>query len=167
MRKNNLYGYKIGYRENGSLLFNRLFITRSYNHAISMRNFYRRYIKRERDTNRPLINPFWEIVPITKKEILAGIWDEPPFQYIFYEYTPYKFPFRRGYRSIGKTRKSNPAEKIFNSFYIPYPSKNFFLVWFDFRAIFCFRLFHRFSLCTFAPAAYGKKKNIGSIAISG
>ena len=101
MRKNNPFGYKIGYRENGSLLFNRLFITRSYNQAVSMRNFYRRYEKRERNTNRPLINPFWEIVPITKKEILAGIWDEPPFQHIFYEYTPYKFPFRRGYRSIG------------------------------------------------------------------
>ena len=101
MRTNNPYGYKIGYRENDSLLFNRLFITRSYNQAVSMRNFYRRYEKRERDTNRPLINPFWEIVLITKKEILAGIWDEPPFQHIFYEYTPYKFPFRRGYRSIG------------------------------------------------------------------
>ena len=64
MRKNNPYGYKIGYRENGSLLFNRLFITRNYNHAVSMRNFYRRYIKQERDTKRPLINPFWEILPI-------------------------------------------------------------------------------------------------------
>ena len=80
MRKNNPYGYKIGYRENGSLLFNRLFITRSYNQAVSMRNFYRRYEKRERNTNRPLINPFWEILPITKKEILAGIWDEIPFE---------------------------------------------------------------------------------------
>ena len=80
MRKNNPYGYKIGYRENGSLLFNRLFITRSYNHAVSMRNFYRRYIKQERNTKRLLINPFWEILPITKKEILAGIWDEVPFR---------------------------------------------------------------------------------------
>ena len=80
MRKNNPYGYKIGYRENGSLLFNRLFITRNYNQAVSMRNFYRRYSKQERNTNRPLINPFWEILPITKKEILAGIWDEVPFQ---------------------------------------------------------------------------------------
>ena len=79
MRKNNPFGYKIGYRENGSLLFNQLFITRNYNHAASMRNFYRRYIKQERNTNRPLINPFWQIAPITKKEILAGIWDEPPF----------------------------------------------------------------------------------------
>ena len=79
MKKNNSYGYKIGYRENGSLLFNRLFITRSYNQAVSMRNFYRRHIKQERETKRPLVNPFWEILPITKKEILAGIWDEPPF----------------------------------------------------------------------------------------
>ena len=79
MNKNNPYGYKIGYRENGSLLFNRLFITRSYHQAISMRNLYRRYEKKNRNTNRPLINPFWEIQPITKKEILAGIWNEPPF----------------------------------------------------------------------------------------
>ena len=79
MNKNNHYGYKIGYRENGSHLFNRLFITKTYNQAVSMRAFYRRYETRERDTNRPLINPFWEIVPITKKEILAGIWNETPF----------------------------------------------------------------------------------------
>ena len=91
MRKNNPYGYKIGYRENGSLLFNRLFITHSYNHAVSMRNFYRRYSKQERDTKRPLINPFWEILPITKKEILAGIWDEIPFEY--YANNLINFPF--------------------------------------------------------------------------
>ena len=76
---NNPYGYKIGYRENGSLLFNRLFITRSYIQAISMRNYYRRYVTRERETRRPLVNPFWEIVPITRQEILAGIWQEDPF----------------------------------------------------------------------------------------
>ena len=138
MKKNNSYGYKIGYRENGSLLFNRLFITRSYNQAVSMRNFYRRHIKQERETKRPLVNPFWEILPITKKEILAGIWDEIPFQYIFYDYTPYKFPFRRGYRSIVKTPKSNPAEKFLTSFYFPFQQQNFFLGMFDFRASFTF-----------------------------
>ena len=79
MKKNNPYGYKIGYRESGNLFFNRLFITRSYHQAVSMRNLYRRYEKKNRTTNRPLINPFWDILPITKKEILAGIWDEPPF----------------------------------------------------------------------------------------
>ena len=80
MNKNNPYGYKVGYRENGSLLFNRLFITRSYKQAVSMRNLYRHYEKKHRIEPRPLINPFWEILPITKKEILAGIWDEIPFQ---------------------------------------------------------------------------------------
>ena len=34
---------------------------------------YRKTPPKERETNRPLINPFWEIKPITKKEILAGI----------------------------------------------------------------------------------------------
>ena len=151
MRKNNPYGYKIGYRENGSLLFNRLYITKTYKQAVSMRAFYRRYETRERDTNRPLINPFWEILPITKKEILAGIWDEPPFQYIFHDYTPYKFPFRRGYRSIGKTRKSNPAEKFLTPFIFLLFIK-FFLGLFDFRATPPFLFLRIFSLCYWAPA---------------
>ena len=152
MRKNNPYGYKIGYRENGSLLFNRLFITRNYNHAVSMRNFYRRYIKQERDTKRPLINPFWEILPITKRKFLQAFGKNRPSDIFFTEYITYKFPFRRGYRSIGKTRKSNPAKKIFNSLYIPYHSKNFFLVWFDFRATPPFLFLRIFSLCYCAPA---------------
>ena len=79
MNKTNPYGYKIGYRENGSLLFNRLFITRSYAQAVFMRNFYRRYERHKRKNNRLIVNPFWNIVPITKKEILAGIWNENPF----------------------------------------------------------------------------------------
>ena len=79
MKKNNPFGYKIGYRENGSRFFNRLFITHSYRQAVSMRNLYLRYEKQDRKTGRLLINPFWEIVPITKKEILAGIWNETPF----------------------------------------------------------------------------------------
>ena len=79
MNKNNPYGYKIGYRENGSPLFHYRFITASYNQALFMRNFYRRYERRERNTNRPIVNPFWEILPITKKEFLGGIWNENPF----------------------------------------------------------------------------------------
>ena len=79
MNKNNPYGYKIGYRENGSRIFIRYFMTYTYPQARMCLRHYRKAPPRERETNRPLINPFWEIKPITKKEILAGIWDEIPF----------------------------------------------------------------------------------------
>ena len=81
MRKNNPYGYKVGYRESGSQLFIKHFMTYTYNQALSARRFYRKAPQRTRDTNRPIIDPFWEIKPITKKEYLAGIWNEPPFPY--------------------------------------------------------------------------------------
>ena len=81
MKKKNRYGYKIGYRENGSRNFIRYFMTYTYPQAKMCLRHYRKSPPRERETNRPLINPFWEIKPITKKEILAGIWDEIPFPY--------------------------------------------------------------------------------------
>ena len=79
MNKKNPYGYKVGYRENGSRIFIRYFMTYTYPQAQMCLRHYRKAPPRERETNRPLINPFWEIKPITKKEILAGIWDEIPF----------------------------------------------------------------------------------------
>ena len=151
MNKNNPYGYKVGYRENGSRLFVKYFMTYTYNQALFSQRFYRKYPQRTRETNRPIVDPFWEIKPITKKEYLAGIWDEPPFQYIFYDYTPYKFPFRRGYRSIVKTRKSNPAEKFLTPFIFLLFIK-FFLGLFDFRATPPFLFLRIFSLCYCAPA---------------
>ena len=81
MNKNNPYGYKVGYRENGNRLFVRYFMTYTYNQALFSRRFYRKYPQRTRERNRPIIDPFWEIKPITKKEYLAGIWDEIPFLY--------------------------------------------------------------------------------------
>ena len=33
----------------------------------------------ERETGRKLIQPEWRIIPVTKKEVLAGIWRECPF----------------------------------------------------------------------------------------
>ena len=79
MNKNNPFGYKVGYRENGSRLFIQHFMTYTYRQALFSRRFYRKYQQRTRETNRPIIDPFWEIKPITKKEYLAGIWDEIPF----------------------------------------------------------------------------------------
>ena len=83
MNKNNPYGYKVGYRENGNRLFVRYFMTYTYNQALFSRRFYRKYPQRTRETNHPIIDPFWEIKPITKKEYLAGIWDEIPFPQLY------------------------------------------------------------------------------------
>ena len=80
MHKNNPFGYKVGYRENGNRLFKRHFMTYTYKQARFSLRFYRKYPQRNRETNRPIIDPFWEIKPITKKEYLAGIWDELPFK---------------------------------------------------------------------------------------
>ncbi len=79
MKTNNRYGYKIGYRENGGRLFIRYFMTYTYKQALLSLEYYRNYPQRERDTNRPIVNPFWEIKPITKNEYKAGIWKEIPF----------------------------------------------------------------------------------------
>ena len=79
MNKNNPYGYKVGYRENGNRLFVRYFMTYTYNQALFSRRFYHKSTQCTRETNRPIIDPFWEIKPITQKEYLAGIWDELPF----------------------------------------------------------------------------------------
>ena len=80
MNKNNHFGYKVGYRKNGNRLFIRYFMTYTYKQARFSLSFYRKYPQRNRETNRPIIDPFWEIKPITKKESLAGIWDELPFR---------------------------------------------------------------------------------------
>ena len=79
MNKNNPYGYKIGYRENGRPFFHYRFVSASYNQAVSMRNFYRRYEPKHRERTKINPDPFWEIQPITKKEFLGGIWNENPF----------------------------------------------------------------------------------------
>ena len=107
MNKNNPYGYKVGYRENGSRLFVRYFMTYTYHQALFSRRFYRKYPQRTRETNRPIVDPFWEIKPITKKEYLAGIWDEIPFLYKCQAH----YLYRRAHCSIVKTRSQR--EKIF------------------------------------------------------
>lgn len=80
MNKNNPFGYKVGYRENGNRFFIRHFLTYTYKQAWFSLRFYRKYPQRSRGNDRLIIDPFWEIKPITKKEYLAGIWDEPPFK---------------------------------------------------------------------------------------
>ena len=109
MKKNNPFGYKVGYRENGNRLFNRYFITYTYKQAIFSLLFYRKYPQRNRETNHPIVDPFWEIKPITKKEYLAGIWDELPFKRLRYfldasKNYPYTFSLSRAYRRIGQAQ---------------------------------------------------------------
>ena len=78
MTKNKIYGYMVGYREFGSR-FVHYYTDFTYHQALSTLFFYRKFPPRERETNRPLIDPVWEIQPITKKEILKSILDEVPF----------------------------------------------------------------------------------------
>ena len=78
MKKNKIYGYMVGYREPGSR-FIRYYTAFNYRQALNSLRFYRKYPTRERETNRPLIDPVWEIQPITKKEIMRSILDELPF----------------------------------------------------------------------------------------
>lgn len=91
MKKNKIYGYMIGYRELGSR-FVRYYTTFTHKSALSCLYAYRKSPPRERETNRPLIDPVWEIQPITKKEILRSILDEIPF---LWEYPLFLFSLWR------------------------------------------------------------------------
>ena len=78
MNKNNPYGYKIGYRHNNGF-FVRLFITKTRKRAYHVLNYYQKYGHIGYRKNE--IERFnYLIKPITKKEVLAGIWNELPFQ---------------------------------------------------------------------------------------
>lgn len=105
MKKNNPYGYKVGYRERGNRLFNRFFMTYTYKQAKFSLHYYRKFRQFNRENSRPIIDPFWEIKPITKKEYLAGIWDELPFKRLRLNFRcklnhPYVFSLSRAYRYI-------------------------------------------------------------------
>ena len=80
-----------------------------YKQARFSLRFYRKYPQRKRETNRPIVDPFWEIKPITKKEYLAGIWDELPFKRLRLNFRcklnhPYVFFLSRAYRRIGQAQ---------------------------------------------------------------
>ena len=78
MQKKNIYGYAVGYRELGSR-FIRYFTDFTYRSAQQSLRIYQKYPQQERETNRPLVDPVWEIQPITKKEVMRAILDEIPF----------------------------------------------------------------------------------------
>ena len=70
---NNPYGYKICYKEKFSKYYVKQFMTHSYNQAVKVK---KDFVKE----NNPLLkNPIWHIIPITRAEVLKGIWREVPF----------------------------------------------------------------------------------------
>ena len=73
--KANIDGYKIGYIDE-QRNFIRQFITRTHKQAHRALLYYRKY---GHEYGRKTREFNYKIKPITKKEILAGIWDELPF----------------------------------------------------------------------------------------
>ena len=73
------YGYKICYKEQGSKVYVRYFMTYTLEQAEKAMNDYIRYPPREQDTGRKLVCPEWKVIPVTKKEVIRGIWQECPF----------------------------------------------------------------------------------------
>lgn len=67
------YGYKVCYREEGSKLIKRKFITKTLKKALMAKRYFTKY------PPITLYNPRWYVVPIKHKEILKGIWREVPF----------------------------------------------------------------------------------------
>ena len=75
----NPYGYKVCYQEKGSSVYIRYFLTYTYKDAVTVKQGYIRYPPAEQDTARKLDDPRWFIFPVTRKEVLRGIWRECPF----------------------------------------------------------------------------------------
>ena len=85
---NNMYGYKVCFREKGDNDYTTRFLTRTYKQAKSVKEMYLRYPSIASLYNRPLKKPEWVIIPIKKSEVRSGIWHEVPFWEIkdFYIY---------------------------------------------------------------------------------
>ena len=76
---NNLYGYKVCFREKGDKDYIVRFLSRTYKQAKSIKKMYLRYPSIASINNRPLKKPEWVIIPIKKSEVRDGIWHEVPF----------------------------------------------------------------------------------------
>ncbi|MCL2797719.1 MAG: hypothetical protein FWD58_06670 [Firmicutes bacterium] len=73
------YGYKVCYREKGKTRYVRHFLTYTRKQAEDVLICYIRYPPTARENGRALVKPRWKIIPVSRDEIKAGIWDEPPF----------------------------------------------------------------------------------------
>ena len=143
MRKNKIYGYMVGYRELGSR-FVRYYTDFTYSRALSVLHRYQKYPQRERETNRPLIDPVWEIQPITKKAIMRSILDELPFLYNDVHFTFIGW----AYGSIAKNESQREKKFCFSPRLIPL--KIFYRFFADFRNNKISRLMQLFHYATWA-----------------
>jgi len=73
------YGYKVCYREKGKTRLVRHFLTYTKAQAVLALNGYIRYPPTAREDGRALVKPRWKIIPVSRDEVKAGIWREPPF----------------------------------------------------------------------------------------
>jgi len=73
------FGYKVCYREDGKKRYVCYFKTYTLKQAVRVMDGYIRYPPCLRGSGRALNKPSWKIIPISRKEIKAGIWREPPF----------------------------------------------------------------------------------------
>ena len=74
----NTYGYKVCYTVGKSKGYTRKFITHSFKKAKEMKDHYYTFPPFNL-TKKALKQLKWYIFPISKKEVLRGIWREPPF----------------------------------------------------------------------------------------
>jgi hypothetical protein len=78
MRRRYRYGYKVCYREEGKTRFVRHFLAYTKKQAASMIEMYIRYPETAH-RGKVLKNPEWKIIPVSRSEVIAGIWRECPF----------------------------------------------------------------------------------------
>lgn len=76
------YGYKICYSEKGhKRVVKAYFLVRSYTEAVRIKKSFAGHSGYNYDREnykRRLKKPTWYIVPITRREVLRGIWREVP-----------------------------------------------------------------------------------------
>jgi len=84
MNKHNPNGYKVCYREGGLSIpgkkrYVRHFLTYTYKQAVAAMDGYIRYPPTAREDGHTLVNPTWKIIPVSRREVEAGIWRACPF----------------------------------------------------------------------------------------
>lgn len=73
----NPYGYKVCSPINRKIYKYR-YLTKTYKQAVDIKKMYYQYPPPD-DNGKPINNVKWQIFPITRKEVIRGIWREDPF----------------------------------------------------------------------------------------
>jgi len=73
----NPYGYKVCFKRSRDKPPEYMFLTYTYKQAVEMKKYYYRYPPPDDDGNKIISK--WYILPITKKEMKSGIWQQAPF----------------------------------------------------------------------------------------